>query len=140
MSALQSLRTELAVVLEEATVFPTKPRWRRAAPAPLGKVLNACLQPTALCLLCEHQQENEAFALAQLYQNSAGACLSHFQRLLPLIPDDQAARWLTELQIAQWSAQEAELEAYRWGAKSDAWQQALAQLSGTSSRLPESRF
>ena len=78
--------------------------------------------------------------MAQLYQASPGACLPHFQRLLTLARDDQTARWLAERQLAQWAALEAELEAYRLGKiEGESWQQALAQLSGTSSRPPESR-
>lgn len=155
-TVLQSLRAELTAGREEAPMTTAKARWRKAAPAGLGAVLHARLQPTSPCLLCEHQEESEAFALAQLiedlqetqgrgamaqlYQASPGACLLHFQRLLTLASDDQSARWLVERQLAQWSALEAELEAYRLGEKGrESWELALAQLSGTSVRPRESR-
>jgi Family of unknown function (DUF6062) len=155
-SVCQSLRAALTSGLEEVPNAPAKPRWRKTTPASLGATLSARLQPTRPCLLCEHQDENEAFALAQLiedlqetqghgalaqlYQSSPGACLPHFQRLLTLARDDQAARWLAERQLAQWAGLEAALGDYRLGKSAgESWQQALAQLSGTSSRRRESR-
>ena len=155
-TVLQSLRTELTMGLEEAPSAAVKSRWRKTAPVSLGTALHARLQPTRPCLLCEHQDENEAFALAQLiedlqetqgrgamaqlYQTSAGACLPHFRQLLTLTHDDQTARWLAERQLAQWATLEAALETYRLGQTGgESWQTVLAQLSGTSSRPPESR-
>jgi Family of unknown function (DUF6062) len=146
-SILQTLRAELAAGLTETVAAPAKPRWRRPAPSAPGASLARRLAPTRLCLLCEHEQENESFALgqlvedlqerggesplAQLYQASPGACLPHFQHLLTLAQDEASVRWLAECQAAQWATLEAELEAYRLGKSGgESWQQALAQVRG----------
>ncbi|MBB6053158.1 DUF6062 family protein [Armatimonas rosea] len=149
-SVLQSVRAELAAGLVEAPLTPTKSRWRRTAPPTLGASLATRLEPQGPCLLCEHAEENDAFALgqlvedlseqggqaplAQLYQASPGACLPHFQRLLRLSHDEPSVRWLTETQLAKWELLESELEAYRLGRregseKKESWERTLAQLS-----------
>ena len=147
-SVLQTLRAELTTGLAEAPSAPAKSRWRRTSPPPLGTSLATHLEPTASCLLCVHEEENEAFALgqliedlseqggqsplAQLYQTSPGACLPHFQRLLRLAHDEPSVRWLTETQLAKWESLEAELAAYRQGKregdeKTESWERALKQ-------------
>jgi Family of unknown function (DUF6062) len=146
-SVLQTLRAELAAGLVEAPSAPTKSRWRRTASPTLGASLATRLEPRSPCLLCEHQEENDAFALgqlvedlseqggqsplAQLYQASPGACLLHFQRLLRLAHDEPSVRWLTETQLVKWEALESELEAYRFRATGEeataSWERALKQ-------------
>lgn len=149
-SVLQALRAELAAGQAESRATSSKPRWRRGAPATPGAALVRQLAPTRPCLLCEHEQENERFALgqlvddlqeqggesplAQLYRASPGACLAHFQRLLTLAADEASVRWLAEVQQTQWSALEAALDSYRLGertgaAHDESWARALALLA-----------
>lgn len=90
--------------------------------------MQACLQATKSCLVCEHVTGNERFAwmqlldeltqtgmkgeIARLYQESAGACLPHFLVLLEQAPSDEVARWLTEVQRDKVAALVAQLAEY----------------------------
>ncbi len=124
--------------------------------SPATDVLVKTLSPQAECPICTAQHaagtrylqtltENftGADSLADEYRRSDGLCLPHFRRALGFVTDAETFRALAEAQLHIWRQLTDQLDEFirkndyrfqreKMGREGDAWQRALAAISGGS--------
>lgn len=131
-------------------------------PAP-NAALTAALEPSAPCVACAAQNENEARyiqilsdhigeeKLAEAYRASDGLCREHFQMVISATHDAERTRRLVTIQRDIWIRLRAELREFarkydfkhaaeKMGAEGDSWRRAVSSYSGNPAVMGLRRF